>query len=81
MPKQLQKKQVESLVKYVDQLQSLNEKVDPLFPKVNTKKLITVNTDFLIESEAVWNEDIINSKDVYKTKLFIDNHLCPLIKK
>ena len=31
---------MESLVKYVDQLQSLNEKVDPLFPKVNTKELI-----------------------------------------
>ena len=39
MPKQLQKKQVESLVDYVDKLQSLNEKVKPKFPKISAEKL------------------------------------------
>ena len=39
MPKQLQKKQVESLVSYVDNLQSLNEKVKPKFPKISAEKL------------------------------------------
>ena len=33
--------------------------------RVNTKQLITVNSDFLLESEAVWFEDLINSTDVY----------------
>ena len=33
--------------------------------RVNTKQLITVNTDFLLESDAVWFEDLINSTDVY----------------
>ena len=33
--------------------------------RVNTKQLITVNTDFVDESEAVWFENLINSTDVY----------------
>jgi len=33
--------------------------------RVNTKQLITVNTDFILDSEAVWFEDLINSTDVY----------------
>ena len=33
--------------------------------RVNTKQLITVNTDFINESEAVWFENLINSTDVY----------------
>tara|TARA_R110002020_G_scaffold61607_4_gene165612 strand:+ start:584 stop:2044 length:1461 start_codon:yes stop_codon:yes gene_type:complete len=33
--------------------------------RVNTKQLITVNTDFVNESEAVWFENLINSTDVY----------------
>ena len=33
--------------------------------RVNSKQLITVNTDFLIESEAVWFENLINSTEVY----------------
>ncbi len=35
-----QKKAVEYLVKYVDELQSLNEKVKPKFPKVSARDLI-----------------------------------------
>ena len=35
-----QKKAVESLVTYVEKLQSLNEKVEPKFPKITAKKLI-----------------------------------------
>ena len=30
---------MESLVKYVDQLQSLNEKIEPKFPKIKADKL------------------------------------------
>ena len=33
--------------------------------RVNTKQLITVNSDFLLESEAIWFEDLINSTEVY----------------
>ena len=33
--------------------------------RVNTKQLVTVNTDFLLESDAVWFEDLINSTEVY----------------
>jgi len=33
--------------------------------RVNTKQLITVNTDFINNSEAVWFEDLINSTEVY----------------
>tara|TARA_R110000737_G_scaffold346852_1_gene377188 strand:- start:1165 stop:2619 length:1455 start_codon:yes stop_codon:yes gene_type:complete len=33
--------------------------------RVNTKQLITINTDFILDSEAVWFEDLINSTDVY----------------
>ncbi len=33
--------------------------------RVNTKQLISVNTDFVNEDEAVWFENLINSTDVY----------------
>lgn len=33
--------------------------------RVNTKQLISINTDFIDESEAVWFENLINSTDVY----------------
>ncbi len=33
--------------------------------RVNTKQLISINTDFVDESEAVWFENLINSTDVY----------------
>jgi len=33
--------------------------------RVNTKQLISINTDFINESEAVWFENLINSTDVY----------------
>ena len=39
MPKPNQKKAVESLVDYVDKLQSLNEKVKPKFSKITADKL------------------------------------------
>ena len=34
--------------------------------RVNTKELITINTKFLLESDAVWFEELINSPEVYK---------------
>jgi len=39
---------------------------------VNTKQLLTVNTDFISEDEAVWFEDLINSTDVYILKGYND---------
>ena len=33
--------------------------------RVNTKQLITINTDFIKDEDAVWFEDLINSTDVY----------------
>jgi len=33
--------------------------------RVNTKELIRINTDYLIDSDAVWFEDLINSPEVY----------------
>lgn len=33
--------------------------------RVNTKQMLTVNTDFLVEDEAVWFENLINSTEVY----------------
>ena len=33
--------------------------------RVNTKQLITINTDFVKDEDAVWFEDLINSTDVY----------------
>ncbi len=33
--------------------------------RVNTKQLISINTDFIDEDEAVWFENLINSTDVY----------------
>tara|TARA_R110000744_G_scaffold3133_2_gene12136 strand:+ start:639 stop:2099 length:1461 start_codon:yes stop_codon:yes gene_type:complete len=33
--------------------------------RVNTKQLITINTDFINESESVWFENLINSTEVY----------------
>ena len=38
--------------------------------RVNTKQLITVNTDFILDSEAVWFEDLINSTEVYLLNSF-----------
>jgi len=33
--------------------------------RVNTKQLISINTDFINESESVWFENLINSTEVY----------------
>ena len=33
--------------------------------RVNSKELITINTDFLIDVDAIWFEDLINSPEVY----------------
>tara|TARA_R110002073_G_scaffold84922_2_gene202676 strand:+ start:460 stop:1893 length:1434 start_codon:yes stop_codon:yes gene_type:complete len=33
--------------------------------RVNSKELITVNTDYLLDADAVWFEDLINSPEVY----------------
>jgi len=33
--------------------------------RVNTKERISINTDFLIDIDAVWFEDLINSPEVY----------------
>ncbi len=33
--------------------------------RVNSKELITVNTDYLVDADAVWFEDLINSPEVY----------------
>ncbi len=33
--------------------------------RLNSKELITINTDFLIDADAVWFEDLINSPEVY----------------
>ena len=33
--------------------------------RVNTKQKLTINTDFVNDSEAVWFEDLINSSEVY----------------
>lgn len=38
--------------------------------RVNTKQLITINTDFVLDSEAVWFEDLINSPEVYLLNSF-----------
>ena len=33
--------------------------------RVNSKELITVNTDYLLDADAIWFEDLINSPEVY----------------
>ena len=33
--------------------------------RVNTKEMIRINTDYLIDEDAVWFEDLINSPEVY----------------
>lgn len=33
--------------------------------RVNSKELITVNTDYLVDADALWFEDLINSPEVY----------------
>jgi hypothetical protein len=33
--------------------------------RVNTKQLISINTDFINEDEAIWFENLINSTEVY----------------
>ncbi len=33
--------------------------------RVNTKELISINTDYLVDADAVWFEDLINSPEVY----------------
>jgi len=33
--------------------------------RVNSKELIRINTDYLVDSDAVWFEDLINSPEVY----------------
>ena len=33
--------------------------------RVNTKQLISINTDFINESESIWFENLMNSTDVY----------------
>ncbi len=33
--------------------------------RVNSKELITVNTDYLVDADAIWFEDLINSPEVY----------------
>ena len=38
--------------------------------RVNTKQLITINTNFINDSEAVWFEDLINSTEVYLLNSF-----------
>ena len=33
--------------------------------RVNTKELVRINTDYLLDADAVWFEDLINSPEVY----------------
>jgi len=33
--------------------------------RVNTKELIRINTDYLLDADAIWFEDLINSPEVY----------------
>jgi len=33
--------------------------------RVNTKEMIRINTDYLLDADAVWFEDLINSPEVY----------------
>jgi len=33
--------------------------------RVNTKELIRINTDYLVDADAIWFEDLINSPEVY----------------
>tara|TARA_R100001440_G_scaffold34939_1_gene53934 strand:- start:1108 stop:2544 length:1437 start_codon:yes stop_codon:yes gene_type:complete len=33
--------------------------------RVNTKEMIRINTDYLVDADAVWFEDLINSPEVY----------------
>tara|TARA_R110001592_G_scaffold77406_1_gene233022 strand:+ start:141 stop:1586 length:1446 start_codon:yes stop_codon:yes gene_type:complete len=33
--------------------------------RVNSKELVTINTDFLVDADAVWFEELINSPEVY----------------
>ena len=33
--------------------------------RVNTKEIVRINTDYLLDSDAVWFEDLINSPEVY----------------
>lgn len=33
--------------------------------RVNTKEMIRINTDYLVDEDAVWFEDLINSPEVY----------------
>jgi hypothetical protein len=33
--------------------------------RVNTKEMISINTDYLLDADAVWFEDLINSPEVY----------------
>jgi len=33
--------------------------------RVNTKEVISINTDYLVDADAVWFEDLINSPEVY----------------
>ena len=33
--------------------------------RVNTKEMIRINTDYLVDEDAIWFEDLINSPEVY----------------
>tara|TARA_R100001015_G_scaffold23_2_gene15 strand:- start:3293 stop:4747 length:1455 start_codon:yes stop_codon:yes gene_type:complete len=33
--------------------------------RVNTKEMIRINTDYLVDADAIWFEDLINSPEVY----------------
>jgi len=47
--------------------------------RVNTTEKISMNTDFLSESEATWFEELINSPEVYILEGFQDDPTTPLL--
>ena len=74
MPKTLQKKQVESLVSYVDKLQSLNENVKPKFPKISADKLRKDPKSYaydVIDTRAKIGWNNMNSSDCMVWKYFV----------
>ena len=49
--------------------------------RVNSKERISINTDYLVDADAVWFEDLINSPEVYILNGYSDTDTSGMINK
>lgn len=49
--------------------------------RVNSKEMIRINTDYLVDEDAVWFEDLINSPEVYMLNGYSSSDTSGMVNK